>query len=234
VGIKIVSKYFDYKAPIFLLIGTAWFGLSLPWMPETLKFFFLLLTPQIQPLSLMFLYLIVNIMLTPIFLILWVIAINQLTELRERYKQGLIILTVGIVILFELIVIILAAVNPALLLNQSKGTDGISIKRYTVFWSFIPVSIFQIFLLIIVLFTGLFFAKESLQSDDFDVRLKGKFLLIAFISFTVGAILDALFDVETLGGTIVKILARIILMSSSIEFFMGFILPEPVRRIFIR
>jgi hypothetical protein len=232
VGLKIISRYFDYKATIFLLIGTAWLGMSLPWVPETLKFFFLIFTPQIEPLSLMILYLVVNNVMSPFFLILWVIAMNKLTGLKDLYKKGLLIATLIIVALFELIILILVAINPALLLNQSKGIDGISITRYTVFWRFVPISIFQIFMLIIVLSTGLYFANESFNSDDFDVKLKGKFLFIAFISFTIGGLLDALFDVETLFGTIMKIIARIILMSCSVEFFLGFILPERVKLIF--
>lgn len=235
VGINIISRFFDYKAQIFLFVGIAWLGLSLPWIPETIKFFFLLLGAEIEALSLMVLYLIINIMAAPLFLIIWVYAMNQLTDLKDVVQRGLFYGTIVIVGLFEIMIIILGIIDPRLLLNPSKGVEvmGISLERYTVFWRFIPVSMFQIFLLVIVLFTGILFAKESLESDDLDVVLKGKFLLIAFISFTVGAGIDALFDVESLIGTVMKVIARIILMSSSVEFFMGFILPERIKKLFI-
>ncbi len=236
VGINIISKYFNYKATIFVYIGAAWLGMAFPWMPETLKFFFLIFQPKIDAFTLVILYLVVNIMAAPLFLILWVSSMNRLTAMKDIYKKGIQIATIAIVVLFEIMILLLAIVDPTLLLNQSKGADagiaGISEVRYTVFWRFVPVSVFQIFLLVIVLLTGLYFAKESLESNDKDVKLKGKFLLIAFILFTIGGVLDALFDVEIPFGTAMKIVARIILMSSSISFFMGYILPEQIKQIF--
>jgi hypothetical protein len=230
VGIKIILKYTAYRASIFLLIGTAWLGMSFPWMPETLKVFFMLFNISIDAYSLMLLYLIVNILTTPWFLPVWVISINKLTSLKRSYKRILLLITLILVVLFEILILSIFVINPSLLLQEK----GIAMERYTVFWRFFPISVFQIILITIVLVTGLIFVQESLNSEKNEVHLKGKFFLIAFISFTSGGIIDAVFDVTTLWGTIFKIVARIILMSSAIEFYLGYILPESIKEIFIK
>lgn len=223
VGIRIMSKYMIYRAPIFILIGLAWVGISLPWIPEALKLFFLLFNPNISAMSLLGLYLTINIMLSPLFLIIWVIAMNQLTSLKEIYEKGLLVATVLLTVLFEILIILFLFIDQSILYTE------INMERYTVYWA-IFIQLFQVFLLIIVLITGIYFAKESMGSDEAEVVLKGRFLLIAFISFAIGAFLDALFTINTIAGFILKIIGRIILLSSSIEFFIGFIMPEKIKK----
>jgi len=78
--------------------------------------------------------------------------------------------------------------------------------------------------------TGILFARESLRSESLEMKIKGKFLIIAFLSFTIGAFLDSLI----LRGAFTVILTRLILISASIEFYFGFILPNWVKKIFIK
>ena len=47
------------------------------------------------------------------------------------------------------------------------------------------------YVLLIFLITGLHFAYVASKSDNPDVRLRAKFLFIAIISFTTGALLDS-------------------------------------------
>ena len=85
---------------------------------------------------------------------------------------------------------------------------------------------FQIFAIITTFITGVIFSKNSMASDDPRIKLKGKFLLIAFFSFTIGGALDALlpFTPFTL------VLVRLILISSAIEYYLGFLLPKRFSR----
>jgi uncharacterized membrane protein HdeD (DUF308 family) len=89
---------------------------------------------------------------------------------------------------------------------------------------------FQVFAILLALITGIIFSRHSLQSNEQKIRLKGKFLRIAFISFTVGAIVDSLFATES----ITLIIARLILASSAIEYYLGFFLPEKLAQRLIK
>jgi hypothetical protein len=74
------------------------------------------------------------------------------------------------------------------------------------------------------LITGIIFAIKSMRLDDPEVQWKGRFLLLAWISFGIGAILDASLPLNAL--TIIII--RLILISSAIEFYFGFFLPKKI------
>ena len=63
-----------------------------------------------------------------------------------------------------------------------------------------------------------------------EIKLKGRFLLAAFISWTIGAIMDAALQPNIITLTI----ARLILISSALEFYTGFLLPEKVKKIFLK
>ena len=73
-------------------------------------------------------------------------------------------------------------------------------------------------------------AKDTLKSEDKELKLKGVFLIIAFILFGTGAFFDAMMPLNFITLTI----ARLFLMSSSIFFYFGYILPNFIKRLFIR
>ena len=72
----------------------------------------------------------------------------------------------------------------------------------------------------------MFFSVKSIKVDDPEIKWKGKFLLIAWFSFTIGAILDAALPLTE----ITLIIVRLILISSSIEFYLGFFLPDQLAK----
>ena len=81
------------------------------------------------------------------------------------------------------------------------------------------------------------FAQNSLKSEDRDVKLKGKLLCAAFITFTIAALLDALLgtiftDPADPLMALMVVLTRVLLIISPIEFYGGFILPKWMRAIF--
>ena len=93
-----------------------------------------------------------------------------------------------------------------------------------------PFIIFYILAtIILILITGITFAKKCLDSDSKEIQLKGKFLLIAFISFTVGFFLEIAFVLPD----ILIIIARMIIGSSAIEFYLGFVLPDRVKKLLL-
>ena len=69
-----------------------------------------------------------------------------------------------------------------------------------------------------------------MKSDDPEITLKGKFFIVAFVSWAIGAVMDAALPLNIVTLTI----ARIILISSAIEFYIGFILPKIVKKLFLK
>ncbi len=84
--------------------------------------------------------------------------------------------------------------------------------------------IFALFAIIVAFSTGVIFAKVSMNSKDVNVRWKGRFLLIAFLFFTIAAALDSFSWEELL---IISII-RSLLILSSIFYYFGFFLPKQI------
>ena len=94
-------------------------------------------------------------------------------------------------------------------------------------WS-LSVNLFIAAYISLALITGLIFARESLKSDDSEIKLKGKILLIAFILFAIGAILDVISNL-----VVSNIVARLIIVISSWLFYVGFVLPDWTKKLFL-
>ena len=90
--------------------------------------------------------------------------------------------------------------------------------------------IFFIFILISFVFTGIIIAMISMRAENLEIKLKGKLLLLAFILFAIGAALDAVGPLIPL----TVVLTRIILILSAIAFYSGFILPNWMKKLFLK
>ncbi|TXT61958.1 MAG: conserved membrane protein of unknown function [Promethearchaeota archaeon] len=227
VGARIISKYFELRNKVFIYIGFAWIGIAFPWLPEIFNLIFRLINLQANDLFLLILFAIVNLIVIPPFVILWILALNKLTGIRDIFKKILLISAIILSVVFELFIFVFLSIDSPLVGKVSET------REYTVNWS-TYVNLLLIVLLVFILVTGLIFGKESLNSKDTTVNLKGKFLLSAFVLFAIAAALDSIFTVQTSYGIILKIIARIMLMVSSILFYIGFIMPERIENWLIK
>ncbi|MBD3211425.1 MAG: hypothetical protein GF311_02365 [Candidatus Lokiarchaeota archaeon] len=227
VGARIISKYFELRNKVFIYIGCAWIGIAFPWLPEIFNLIFRLINLQANDLFLLVLYAIVNLILIPPFVILWILALNKLTGISDIFKKILLLSAIILSVIFELFILIFLSIDSPLVGTVSET------RAYTVNWS-TYINLLLIVLLVFILLTGLIFGKESLDSKDTIVNLKGKFLLSAFVLFAIAAALDSIFTVQTSHGIILKIIARIMLMVSSIHFYIGFIMPERIENWLIK
>jgi flagellar biosynthesis protein FliQ len=66
-----------------------------------------------------------------------------------------------------------------------------------------------------------------MRAEEELVKWKGRFLLIAFLLFIVGAIFDAVIELNEI--TIIVI--RLILIFSAIGYYLGFFLPDRIAQI---
>ncbi|MFX1380544.1 MAG: hypothetical protein ACFFA4_15770 [Promethearchaeota archaeon] len=216
VGFIILSRFFKYKERIYLLVGATWIFISEPWWPSSISFLVALnngvgITSEV--------YFLIGNIFVPLAIILWLFAF---TEFMYTEKRKLIFSIFGVIgVVFEVLFFVFLFLNPSLI-GALNGPVDVNYKSF--------IMIFLIIFLAIVVITGFLFANLSLKSKDPEVKLKGKLLIVAYIAFSVGALLDA--SVPFNEPTIVII--RLILILSAICWYGGFILPKWMKKFLLK
>ncbi|TFG06471.1 MAG: hypothetical protein EU539_07510 [Promethearchaeota archaeon] len=217
IGIKISTKYLTYKIQELLLLGIFWIGITSPWWPNVITFLLILIFNA--PISIAD-FLIVGFAVLPITIIIGLIAFTGIMKI-EKWKRSLIVFIIAIPNLgFEILLFYFYFTD----LSFIATITGTFTIEYSIF-----SQIYFIFGLIVFLITGISFSKQLLDAGDLKDNMRGKLLLVAFISFVIGTILDFMFAL-----TLIYVIARLILVSASFEFYMGLIFPEWTRNIFLR
>lgn len=217
-GIIIVLKYFKIKDKNFLLVGFTWIFLISGWYGTTASFIVALLTGG-DGLSLEMI-LLLNFVPLPIAVFLWSIAF---TNFLYKEKQLLILSIISIyLIIFYIVFFYYIFTDINLVAEKISPVD-------TAARSFELVGFLIIFIIIFIT-TGVKFALETIKIDSPETKLKGKLLLIAFPLFCIGAFLDA--SIPTTALTL--IIFRSMLILSALLFYGGFVLPDWIKRIFIK
>ncbi len=216
IGFIILSRYFKYKEKIYLLVSITWILISEPWWPSTISFLIALinsvgLSPGI--------YFLVGNIFIPFAIVMWLLAFTEFLYSEKRKLILSIFAVIGII--FEILFFIFLFLNPALI-GELNGPVDVNYKSF--------IMVFLILFLSIVVITGFLFANLSLKSKDPEVKLKGKLLIIAYIAFSVGALLDASVPLNEL--TIIFI--RLILIVSAICWYGGFILPKWMKKFLLK
>lgn len=213
---SILLKYFELGSRDYIFVGIAWMGISNPWLPDAISLFMIIFFRTTLSPELTF---IIGYSLLPFFVLCWIIA---LTDLLYSEKQRILLIPYLILaIISEFFFIYLLLKDPSLI--------GTFVSPFQIRWSlFMEIYLF-IFLLIAVA-TGFLFAFKSIKSHSREVQIKGRFILIAFISFTVAATIETFGHLEPL----TVVLTRSILIFSSIVFYLGFIFPTWLRKFILK
>jgi len=216
VGLLLISKYFKYKERNFLLVGITWIGITTPWLSGTISFPMMIFFGTSLSIEVRF---IIGVAIIPIILVIWLMVF---TDLVYRERKKVIVLTYTMIcICFEITFFILLFTDTSLI--------GTYTGPFKVDWTpFIELT--TLFFIATALVSGILFANKSMKSSNPEIKLKGKILLIAFLSFVAGAILDSVIPINPVG----VVFTRLILISSAIEFFFGFFLPEPVKKLLLK
>jgi len=227
IGFSILSKYFQYKSRLYILVGLSWIGIATPWFPDSISFIMNIIFQESLAIDW---YFIIGNVTMPIALLVWLIAYTDM--INKKNQKIIVILAVFYGVIFEIVFFYL--------LIMDKNQIGIinPLRPFTVEFG-IFITIFLMIVIVILLVTGLNFAQKSVKSEDRDVRLKGKLLRAAFITFTIAAVLDSLlgtiFEVPTDPLlAIMVVITRILLIISALEFYGGFILPKWMHTIFTK
>ncbi len=216
VGLRIALKYFEHKKKELLLVGISWIGIVAAWIPDSITFLMIIFldTPLNEEA-----YFIIGTAFLPVFVLCYVTAFTDLLNIKKRK-------------LVLRIILILAVINEVIffyLLLSPVEKVGTFLGPFQV--EFNPlIDLFLIIWLLVVVIFGILFARHSMRAENPEIKLKGKFILAAFIFYLVGAILDVLIPLTP----ITVVITRLILTLGAISFYIGFILPEWIKKILLK
>jgi hypothetical protein len=216
VGFIILSRYFKYKERVYFLVGATWVLIASPWWPSSLSFLIALsndigITPEI--------YFLIGNILVPLAVVLWLLAFTEFLYTEKRRLFLSIFTIVGLT--FEILFFVLLSLNSDFI-GELNGPVDVNYKSF--------IMIFLIIFLLIVVVTGFLFAHLSLKSEDPEVKLKGKLLVIAYITFSIGALLDSSLPLNEA----LIIITRLILIISAFCWYGGFLLPKWLKKYLLK
>ena len=231
IGFTIISKYGKYKKRLYILVGFCWLMLSTLWLSEAVSF---LMNIFIQRTLAIEWYFIIGNAFVPVALFCWIFAYTDMIN-HEKQKVALTLIIIFSIVFEGLFffyffddINLIGEINPVRPFSADLGY-------------FLTILLFISFLILFV--TGFKFARKSVKSENREVRLKGDLLQFAFISFTIAALLEktarsiligTVFDDPTiLLLSVMLVVVRILLISSSIAFYGGFLLPRWMKEIFM-
>jgi len=171
-------------------------------------------------------YLLIGVVLVPLGIFIGVTAATELIFKEQQKIIQIIFAIIGAV--FE-IFFIYCIFNEPSLIGDINGIVDLELS---------PIA--QLYLLSmagVILLLGILFSRESLKSDDPEIKLKGKMILIAFITFSIGAVMEATIPLNLANEAqyiLMLLISRTILIFSAIAFYCGFYLPKFMKNLFIK
>jgi hypothetical protein len=190
-----------------------------PWYPSGFGYIYWLFTGNVFPYQL---YVLMGTIFIPVAIIAWLEI--YMSTLHPRKKKLVLICFIILFIIFYIYLFYFLFFAPGapifnMIGNQNKPND----MTYRSF-----VIIFLAFCIVVTLFTGIHFSIASIKViDNPTVMWKGRFLLISFILFPIGAFGDAFIEY----GTVDLILFRTIIVLSMIFYYIGFLMPKWMKKI---
>ncbi|MFX0072249.1 MAG: hypothetical protein ACFFAO_14275 [Candidatus Hermodarchaeota archaeon] len=211
IGVKVIHKAIILHRTSDLLsvgvcyvfVSSAWWGLSIQFI--SYGFFDILLNE--------FTYLLISNIFIPPALFFWIYSYCKILDIKGNKP---LIMVYSIFCIFWEIFVIAGLIIDTRLVGTLNSTFDSSHSITLLLIILIATGSFLI--------TGSIFAYKSMKLEDPEVQWKGRFLLLAWICFTIGALLDAALP----QNAITLIIIRLILISSAIEFYFGFFLPKKV------
>jgi len=218
VGLKIASTYFKNKEINYVYAGLFWIGLVCPWYPGSISFLMYIFSGTVLTEEQ---YFIIGNVGAPIAITCWIAAFTGF--FYKNTQKVIVTLFIIYDIIFYTLFFVALSIDPRLI-GVLKGQNHIDVD-----YSFY-VMIYYATLLIIILITGILFARASIQSKNPEFKLRGYFLLIAFVFYVIGGFIDAF----TTANLSFLLLQRIFQILSVLAFYIAFILPESVKRLILK
>ncbi|MFX1443159.1 MAG: hypothetical protein ACFFHV_07080 [Promethearchaeota archaeon] len=210
VAFKIISKYFTYKRPELITVGLMMLFVTSGWWGSALAFImFVVFNLELSD----FFYIFISYGFVSLSSIFWLYSFAYLVYPKSKWK--ILSVWLAISILYTILFIYYILIDPSVLAIRITRFD--TETRYFVA-GYILLS------LLISLITQAIFLKGSISSKDKRIRWKGKFIFLGFSIFLIGAVLDSVVPLTS----ITLLITRILLITSSIVSYIGWIMPERV------
>ena len=225
-GSLMIYKYIKYKDKQLLFVGISWILLITPWWPDSISFVLILIGggDSIYQLADVYYFFIANALIAPIFYT-WSDTFSKLVlKDKPKIKKGFIGFCIIFAIIAEIVILGMYFLDYNIM--------GTRISTFYVDWNPI-IMVYLLFASLVLTVTGLIFSAQTLKSREKSIRLKGTFLMIAFVTFTIGTIFDVLLIVPEISW-ISLIMARTCGIIASIAFYIGFVLPNSIKKLFLK
>jgi len=217
-GILIALKYRKYRKMDYLTVGITWILLASPYWSDAIQFISVMISGIQIPTNLYFF--LANAFIAPMY-VTWIIALTKILFVKR--KKILVVIFSSIAAVFETVFLIVFFIDHNLIGDQ-KST-------FVVEWA-IWIQIYLLISIALLLITGFLFARATIKAGQAELRIKGIFLLIAFVCFTVATVIDVIGADSPTEITI--LLARTFLIISSLFFYIGYTLPKFAKKLFVK
>lgn len=212
-GLKIVWKV--HKLEIhelstlglgYILFSSAWWGVAAQFIAY--GFFNIRLTA--------FSYLFISSIFPPIGFLCWIYSYCQL--INFNLKRSLFVIILIFTIIWEVFLFTAFFTDNIVLIGSLDGLFDSTMN--------IPQIFFATFVLIIMLFTGLYISIKSIRSEKQEIKWKGRFLFLSFILIIFGSVLESIIPMDPL----TLIIIRMMLIIGSCLAYIGWFLPEIIKK----
>jgi hypothetical protein len=216
VGLIILLKAISLKRRELISVGLTFIFLSSVWWASAFSFLFLITFNYLLD---TFTYLFLGNFFVPFALVCWIYSFLEFGY--PHLKKKIMTLVLIICIPYQIFMFIFLLMDPSII-GTRIGLFYYKPNLYAL--------IFQISAILIVIITGILFSIKSIKSADPRIKWKGKFFLMAILTFVVGGTLDMGFTLNP----VILVIDRLILMLSSILFYLGFLLPDKIAKWLIK
>lgn len=215
VGLRLSYKFVKHKIKVLLTMGFAWILLFAHWWGNSLSFIlYVLMGFELD----LFIYITIEHIFMPLTLLFWFYSFSSL--MYPKYLKNFMAITYPLC-LSEFILLLVALSRLLEIHRSGLGPIYPELSPIIVILKAVNIIIFTI--------TSFMYGWKLQSEGDKKLRLKGKFFLIGITSFSIGALLSliyqSLFELNIL---------RFLLISSSIEIYLSFLMPERMVRWFIK
>lgn len=201
----------------FLVLLTA----PSPWIPVNFGYLYWSLTGNLLSYRA---YILLGTVGVPISMMCWIYI--YLSRIRPKYIN-LVLIPYGILSMFYYIYLFyfLYFVPGA----PVESMIGIETRPLDITYRGL-ILVYMIIALMTGIVTGIHFSIVEMKNKEYPIdKWKGRFLLISFMFFGIGATADSAFELTL----IALVIFRVFLAFSVVFFYIGFIMPEWIRNIFV-
>jgi hypothetical protein len=217
-GALILIKAIQLKYRTFYYLFLAVIFTMSPWFSSGIGYIYWVITAEALPYDV---YILLGTLGVPIALFAWFQI--YLPGLRPKAKKPLLITTAILSIVYYVYVLFFLYLAPGAPVMELIAIRPTAVdNEYKAF-----ALIFLAYSLLISTVTGNDFSINSMKSEDKLLKWKGRFLILSFNLFAVGAIGDGFLPLTP----VTLIIFRIFMVLSSTFYYIGFILPKWMRKI---